>query len=110
MYVEKVRLRGGQRSNEGRVEVYHGGVWGTICLTDNWDTNDAAVICRQLDFPGVVSAPKSAHFGQGSGPVLFGSVHCHGNEKKFDECHRFGLGSRYYCSHSKEASVVCRKL
>ena len=105
---EKVRLSGGQRSNEGRVEVYHGGVWGTIC-DFRWDTKDAAVICRQLGFPGSVSAPQRAHFGQGSGPVWFESVDCTGDEKNFDECVRDGFGSLSYCPHSYDASVVCRK-
>ena len=107
--VEKVRLRGGQRSNEGRVEVYHRGGWGTICPSFSWDTRDAAVICKQLGFPGGMSAPPSAHFGRGSGPVWFGIVDCNGDEKIFDECYRYGLGA-HYCSHSKDASVVCRKL
>jgi hypothetical protein len=106
---KKVRLRGGQRSNEGRVEVYHRGGWGTICPSFSWDTRDAAVICKQLGFPGGMSAPPSAHFGRGSGPVWFGIVDCNGDEKIFDECHRYGLGA-HYCSHSKDASVVCRNL
>jgi hypothetical protein len=104
-----VRLRGGSRINEGRVEVYHRGGWGTICPSFSWDTRDAAVICKQLGFPGGMSAPPSAHFGRGSGPVWFGIVDCNGDEKIFDECHRYGLGA-HYCSHSKDASVVCRNL
>ena len=44
-----VRLVGGSASNVGRVEVCFENVWGTVC-DDNWDENDAGVVCQQLDF------------------------------------------------------------
>lgn len=42
-----VRLQGGRSKLDGRVEVYLGGVWGSVC-GDDWGDEDAAVACRQL--------------------------------------------------------------
>ena len=45
------RLVGGRSSGEGTVEFCYSGVWGSVC-DDDWDENDAAVICHQLGFQG----------------------------------------------------------
>lgn len=42
-----IRVAGGSNSLEGRVEVCHDGVWGTVC-DSKWDSSEAVVACRQL--------------------------------------------------------------
>ena len=42
-----VRLLGGSTPYEGRVEICHQGVWGTVCA-DFWNLPDARVTCRSL--------------------------------------------------------------
>lgn len=44
-----VRLVGGGNPYEGRAEVFHSNVWGTIC-DDYWTPEDAAVICGMLGY------------------------------------------------------------
>lgn len=42
-----VRLQGGRSKLDGKVEVYLGGAWGSVC-GDGWGDEDAAVACGQL--------------------------------------------------------------
>ena len=48
-----IRLQGGSYSNQGRVEVYCNGQWGTIC-DNGFDTTDANTVCKQLGYTGYV--------------------------------------------------------
>lgn len=44
-----VRLVGKGAHNEGTVQVFVNGAWGTIC-DDSWGNVDAGVICHMLGF------------------------------------------------------------
>ena len=48
-YSGMIRLQGGNYSNEGRVEVYCNGQWGTIC-NNRFGSIDAQTICKQLGY------------------------------------------------------------
>ena len=54
---DTIRLAGGN-DTAGRVEVFLNGEWGTVC-DDDWDLNDAGVVCRQIGFSSAFSAPHS---------------------------------------------------
>ncbi|XP_035511505.1 deleted in malignant brain tumors 1 protein-like [Morone saxatilis] len=102
----QIRLAGsGSTRCSGRVEVYYNDTWGTIC-DDNWDFNNAKVVCRELGCDTAPSAPQSARFGEGTGPIWLDNVDCSGGERSLSECQHGGFG-RHDCGHHEDAGVVC---
>ncbi|NWI11666.1 C163A protein, partial [Crypturellus soui] len=102
------RLASGPGRCAGRVEVYVQGAWSRVC-EDNWDLWDAAVVCRQLGCGMALAVPRSAHYGQGSGPVWLGTGGCMGTEATLWHCPVPGpVGDS--CRQGSGAAVVCSEL
>ncbi|XP_017541182.2 scavenger receptor cysteine-rich type 1 protein M130-like [Pygocentrus nattereri] len=103
-----LRLRGGNGSCSGRLEVYHNSEWGSIC--DNlWDIKDSQVVCRQLGCGPALSADGSAVFGAGEGPIWLNRVKCRGNEIHLWDCPH-SLKNHTDCSHRQDAGVTCAEI
>lgn len=89
----------------GRLEVLHDQQWGSVC-DNNWDMEDAKVVCRQLGCGAPISAPGWARFGRGYDPIWLETVSCRGTEAALTEC-RPQVWGTHNCHHGEDASVVC---
>uniref|UniRef100_A0A3Q1G3B6 Lysyl oxidase homolog n=1 Tax=Acanthochromis polyacanthus TaxID=80966 RepID=A0A3Q1G3B6_9TELE len=103
----KVRLAGYPRKhNEGRIELFYKGEWGTIC-DDDFSLANANVLCRQLGFVSATGWTHSAKYGKGQGKIWLDNVLCGGGEKSIELCKSRGWGNSD-CTHDEDAGVVCK--
>ncbi|KAL3865898.1 hypothetical protein ACJMK2_043246 [Sinanodonta woodiana] len=90
----------------GRVEVFLGGQWGSICA-NSFTQNEAEVICRQLGYHGG-DLVQPGYYGNGNGSFLLTSLRCpFRNETSIRDCYWKGFGEKNLCSSSAAAAVQC---
>ncbi len=99
----------------GRLEVFHMGVWGTIC-DDGFTSTSAGVACRQLGFTDGTET-CCASLGAGVDPIWMDDVSCTGTELRLADCTFRGSGTAdwssssgptpHNCSHSEDVGVTC---
>ena len=90
---------------EGRVEVQHRGIWGTVC-DNRWDLRDGHVVCRALGYGHALQTSRNSKYGRGSNTIWLDNVHCIGSESNLNDCLHSGWGVRS-CTHRQEAGVKC---
>ncbi|CAH0549631.1 unnamed protein product [Brassicogethes aeneus] len=100
----EIRLVGPSQS-QGRVEIKHHGVWGTIC-DDDFNEDAAKVICKQLGFKTASQVKKEGLYGAGSGPIWLDQVYCYGNETGLENCSHWNWGE-HNCDHTEDVGVIC---
>ena len=109
LYILVMLIIGGQNDREGRVEVFHDGLWGTVCGT-GWSTDDATVACRELGLPSSnARVNKFWQFASGGTQTWLSEVSCDGSESHLSECGHAGWGIHNHDSwgHSEDAGIVC---
>ena len=102
IYSFTVRLVDGGSYNEGRVEVYYNGRWGTVC-NDGWNDKYASLVCTQLGFG---SSGELADFEYGRGNIFLDNVMCTSNDTILASCGHYGVGIWVGCDYS--AGVKCQ--
>nr|XP_015817267.2 scavenger receptor cysteine-rich domain-containing group B protein [Nothobranchius furzeri]XP_054586882.1 scavenger receptor cysteine-rich domain-containing group B protein [Nothobranchius furzeri] len=100
-----IRLVNGQHSCQGRVEIHFQGQWGTVC-DDDWDLNDASVVCLQTGCGNAIAAHTNSFFGHGTGPIFLDNVNCTSTEFNLASCKSLGWG-KHNCGHHEDAGVTC---
>ena len=108
-----MRLGGsGSSEKEGYVEVLSSnGQWGGVC-DDEFDINDADVICRMLGHHSAIAAlaSSSADDLYGTAPsgdnFVLDELNCHGNEDSVFDCPHNGEWENN-CKKEEIAGVIC---
>ena len=101
-----VRLSNGRDYLEGLLEVYHMGVWGTVC-DDGWDVSESTVICRELYLGGVDTSVSLGHIPKGTGKMWLDDVFCTGKEKSLNDCRHRPWGQTN-CQHKEDTVLRCK--
>ena len=103
----ELRLVNGADQYEGRVEIKIRGEWGTIC-DDNWDFDNANVVCKQLRYNGAITYLPRAQFGEGRDRIWLDNVNCDGSETNLLDC-TYSLGT-HDCVHNEDVGVRCQSM
>uniref|UniRef100_H2ZWD6 SRCR domain-containing protein n=1 Tax=Latimeria chalumnae TaxID=7897 RepID=H2ZWD6_LATCH len=101
-----IELTGGTNPCSGRLEVQQKDEsWSTVCA-ENFDLNDAKVICHELECGFPQSVLAGAEFGEGVGQILNYEFQCKGTESRLPFCTTSPTPQRS-CSHKNDVGIIC---
>lgn len=103
-----IRLVAGSTRNQGRVEILHNNVWGTICDDLNEyggssQTNFIQVACTQLSYN---TTGSFGFVAAGVDPISMDNVQCTGSESTLANC-AFNGWQVHNCVHSEDSGITC---
>uniref|UniRef100_A0A8C0EWZ8 SRCR domain-containing protein n=1 Tax=Bubo bubo TaxID=30461 RepID=A0A8C0EWZ8_BUBBB len=101
-----LRLVGGGSRCDGRVEIFQDGVWGRV-LDDQWDVQEASVVCRQLRCGEARTAYNLPKPERGTGPVGLRGVRCAGHEANLSLCNSSLPESALASGVAEDVGVIC---
>ena len=101
-----LRLVGGGSRCDGRVEIFQHGTWGRV-LDDEWDVQEASVVCRQLRCGEAGTAYNPPKPERGTGPVGLRGVRCAGHETNLAHCNTSLPESALAAGVAEDVGVIC---
>jgi hypothetical protein len=93
---------------KGRLEIKHGGVWGSIC-DDGWSVKNAQVACRQLLLgpPVLYLYLRHQSFKEMNiSRIWLDDVDCKGTEESLADCTHRDWGDMN-CVHAEDVHIEC---
>ena len=117
---------GDGENKKGRLEVWRGGEWGTVC-DDGFEDDDARVVCKTLGLAGGEKFSSWSGYGvgaidsnsvaserelgvAGSGRIWLESIDCKGTESSLFYCPRVANTTnwgKHDCQHQEDVFVTC---
>ena len=91
---------------EGVVQVFYNNTWGWVC-DEQWDKQNADVVCRELSLTDSSAAQIVAASNQDHGAIWTNNVQCVGNESSLFSCphDRWKLNGCY--GNNQRAGLAC---
>ncbi|XP_050767087.1 antigen WC1.1-like [Gymnogyps californianus] len=99
-------LVGGGSWCDGRVEIFQHGMWGRV-LDDEWDVQEASVVCQQLRCGEAGTAYNPPKPERGTGPVGLRGVRCAGHEANLALCNTSLPESAPAAGVAEDVGVIC---
>jgi hypothetical protein len=106
-YSGQIRLTGGVYANDGLLEIYCNGRWGTVC-DDFFGINEATAACRQLGYYSVNQYDYDSSIrGDPGQPIWFNNVSCSSLETCLSSCQNCPTNENRDCAHSEDITLQC---
>ncbi|XP_052786686.1 scavenger receptor cysteine-rich type 1 protein M130-like [Mya arenaria] len=91
---------------QGRLEILHDGVWGTVC-DDGFEEIDAKVACKMIDVNlSFDKVQPSTYYGPGTGMIWLDDMSCNGEERSLFNCPGVVIG-KHNCGHVEDVGIRC---
>ncbi|XP_034949444.1 protein bark beetle isoform X2 [Chelonus insularis] len=105
-----IRLVDGPTPLEGRVQLYHNGVWRAVCTNSrNWTRADYEVACRQLGFQGGRWSGWFDRQWPAKSRLLYEKPQCRGTESSIKDCTQWQLRQMGagVCDYHPDLAIAC---